>query len=59
MPAEPHTPQPLRIGVSETQTVSGLLHVRLTRPETCLVLAHGAGAGMSHPFMAAVAARPL
>ncbi|MGG5889805.1 alpha/beta hydrolase family protein [Falsiroseomonas sp. HC035] len=25
------------------------------RPEACLVLAHGAGAGMTHPFMAAVA----
>jgi predicted alpha/beta-hydrolase family hydrolase len=50
-----HSPQPLRIGLSETQTVSGLLHVP-EKATTCLVLAHGAGAGMSHPFMAAVAA---
>jgi predicted alpha/beta-hydrolase family hydrolase len=55
MPAEPPPPQPLRIGVSETQTVSALLHVP-GEAKTCLVLAHGAGAGMSHPFMAAVAA---
>ena len=55
MAAEPHAPQPLRIGVSETQTVSGLLHVP-DKAKACLVLAHGAGAGMSHPFMAAVAA---
>ena len=54
MPAEPPPPQPLRIGVSETQTVSALLHVP-GKAKTCLVLAHGAGAGMSHPFMAAVA----
>ncbi len=35
--------------------VSGLLQ---TPPgaRACLVLAHGAGAGMQHPFMAAVAA---
>ena len=42
------------IQVDARQTVSGLL----TAPSTakaCLVLAHGAGAGMNHPFMAAVA----
>jgi predicted alpha/beta-hydrolase family hydrolase len=49
-----HAPQPLRISVSETQTVSGLLHAP-DKARTCLVLAHGAGAGMSHPFMTAVA----
>jgi len=34
--------------------VSGLLQSP-QKPRTCLVLAHGAGAGMAHPFMAAVA----
>ena len=36
------------------QAVSGLLVVP-DRPKACVVLAHGAGAGMTHPFMAAVA----
>ncbi len=35
--------------------VSGLLDAP-ARPRACYVLAHGAGAGMAHPFMAAVAA---
>ena len=35
--------------------VSGLL-LAPPRPRACYVLAHGAGAGMTHPFMAAVAA---
>jgi predicted alpha/beta-hydrolase family hydrolase len=34
--------------------VSGLLQVP-RRARICYVLAHGAGAGMSHPFMAALA----
>src|SRR5262249_29312942 len=34
--------------------VSGLL-LAPSRPRACYVLAHGAGAGMNHPFMAAVA----
>jgi predicted alpha/beta-hydrolase family hydrolase len=46
---------PVAIAVGETTQVSGLLQ---TPPEAraCYVLAHGAGAGMNHPFMAAVAA---
>ena len=42
------------IKVSETHRVSGLL---LTPPQAhaAYVFAHGAGAGMAHPFMAAVA----
>jgi predicted alpha/beta-hydrolase family hydrolase len=46
--------QPVAISVDETRTVSGLLQVP---PETraCYVFAHGAGAGMTHPFMANVA----
>jgi predicted alpha/beta-hydrolase family hydrolase len=35
--------------------VSGLLQVP-EHPRACFVFAHGAGAGMAHPFMAAVAA---
>src|ERR1700691_1479021 len=35
--------------------VSGILRVP-PRARACYVLAHGAGAGMNHPFMAAVAA---
>jgi uncharacterized protein len=42
------------IRVDEAHTVSGLIQVP-DRGFACLVLAHGAGAGMAHPFMAAVA----
>jgi hypothetical protein len=45
---------PVTIEVDAAHSVSGLLQV----PDgafACLVLAHGAGAGMTHPFMAAVA----
>ena len=55
MEAEPHTPQSLTIQVSQTRVVSGLL-VLPDRARACLVLAHGAGAGMTHPFMIAAAA---
>ena len=47
--------QALTIRVSEAETVSALF----SRPEpsrACYVLAHGAGAGMNHAFMAAVSA---
>jgi uncharacterized protein len=43
------------IGVGESIRVSGLLQAP-PRARACYVLAHGAGAGMEHPFMAAVAA---
>ena len=47
-------PQPLTIAVDDTQHVSGLLQTpRAAR--ACYVVAHGAGAGMAHPFMAAIA----
>lgn len=42
------------IGVNDRTRVSGLLQVP-TRSRACTVLAHGAGAGMTHPSMAAVA----
>ena len=44
----------LTIRVSETQEVSALLTVP-SKAEACYVMAHGAGAGMIHPFMVAVA----
>jgi len=47
-------PQPLSIAVDEKRRVSGLLQVP-SAARVCYVLAHGAGAGMSHPFVAAVA----
>jgi predicted alpha/beta-hydrolase family hydrolase len=48
------TPRPVTIGVGDGERVSGLL---LTPPEAraCYVMAHGAGAGMAHPFMASFA----
>ena len=50
----PANPQPVTITVNDAQRVSGLLQAP---PEAgaCYVLAHGAGAGMAHPFMAAIA----
>ena len=47
--------QSLTITVDKTRRVSGLMQVP-PRAKACYVLAHGAGAGMTHPFMAAVAA---
>lgn len=47
-------PQPISITVSDAQPVSGLLQ---TPPNSlaCYVVAHGAGAGMKHPFLTSVA----
>lgn len=47
-------PQPVAIPIEGAQRVSGLLQVP-PEARACYVLAHGAGAGMTHPFMAAVA----
>ncbi len=44
----------LRIEVDGTHAVSALLQ-RPARARACYVLAHGAGAGMEHPFLATVA----
>ena len=47
--------QPLKVRLSETETVSA----QLARPHdarACYVFAHGAGAGMNHPFMVSVSA---
>jgi uncharacterized protein len=51
--AEPST-QALRIAIDEATSVSALLCTP-TQPRACCVLAHGAGAGMNHSFMAAFA----
>lgn len=48
------SPQPVSINVDATQSVSGLLLVPPSA-RACYVFAHGAGAGMSHSFMAAAA----
>jgi hypothetical protein len=47
-------PQSVTISVNEQIRVSGLMQ-RPASAKRCLVLAHGAGAGMGHPFMAALA----
>lgn len=47
-------PQGVSIHVDDARQVSGLLQVP-PNARFCYVLAHGAGAGMSHPFMASVA----
>jgi len=48
------TPRPVTFAVDDTQRVSALLQ---SKPDAraCYVFAHGAGAGMTHPFMTAVA----
>jgi predicted alpha/beta-hydrolase family hydrolase len=47
--------EPIAITGEEGVAVSGLLQTP-PRARACYVLAHGAGAGMHHPFLAAVAA---
>lgn len=47
-------PRPVSIKGDDTQRVSGLL-LAPTNARACCVLAHGAGAGMTHPFMASIA----
>jgi hypothetical protein len=47
--------QSVSIAVDSAHRVSGLLSMPAS-PHAAYVLAHGAGAGMTHPFMAAVAA---
>ena len=47
--------KPISMPVTDAVRVSGLLQVP-ARARACYVLAHGAGAGMDHPFMVAVAA---
>lgn len=51
----PTDARPLTLTLADGSTVSALLQVPADAI-ACYVLAHGAGAGMAHPFMAAVAA---
>lgn len=46
--------EPISIAVGDAVRVSGLLQMP-SRARACYVLAHGAGAGMDHPFMVEVA----
>jgi predicted alpha/beta-hydrolase family hydrolase len=46
--------QPITFAVEEGTTVSGLLQAPPSA-RACYVVAHGAGAGMTHPFMASIA----
>jgi len=46
--------QPVIISIDEQQRVSGLLTVP-DGARACYVVAHGAGAGMTHPFLATIA----
>jgi predicted alpha/beta-hydrolase family hydrolase len=48
------SPQPVTIAVDDAQRVSGLLQTP-GEARACFIMAHGAGAGMAHPFMAAIA----
>src|SRR5436305_8942346 len=52
---QPSEVEAVTIAVGQTHTVSGLLWMP-PRPRACYVLAHGAGAGMAHSFMQAIAA---
>jgi hypothetical protein len=47
--------EPIKIALSDGKSVSGIVQTP-EKPRACYLLAHGAGAGMAHPFMAAVAA---
>src|SRR6266540_4564407 len=47
-------PQPVTVAVEDAQRVSVLLQTP-RQARTCYVIAHGAGAGMTHPFMGAIA----
>jgi hypothetical protein len=50
----PRSAKPVSISIDAGRRVSGLLQMP-AGATCCYVLAHGAGAGMAHPFMAAVA----
>ena len=50
----PSTDKPLRVPIDASSSVSALLRVP-AQAKACYVLAHGAGAGMAHPFMQAIA----
>jgi len=47
--------EPVDVTIDDATRVSGLLQAP-EQPRACFVFAHGAGAGMAHPFMTAIAA---
>jgi predicted alpha/beta-hydrolase family hydrolase len=47
-------PEPITVTIDDAYTVSGLL-LRPASSRACYLFAHGAGAGMAHPFMKAIA----
>src|SRR5580765_1305628 len=47
-------PRAVAITVNDTERISGLLQAP-PGARACYVLAHGAGAGMKHPFLGAIA----
>ena len=47
-------PEPVIIAIDDDRQVSGLLQAPAAA-RACYVFAHGAGAGMAHPFMASIA----
>ncbi len=53
-PKNPESSQPVTIPINDSLPVSGLFQAS-TGARACYVLAHGAGAGMRHPFLADVA----
>ena len=54
MTAPTSSAKPVTIAIDEAERVSGLLQVP-SQAIACYVLAHGAGAGMTHPFMQNIA----
>ncbi len=54
-PAMTANPEPVTFAVDDAHRVSGLLQIP-PMVRACYVMAHGAGAGMAHPFMASIAA---
>src|SRR5262245_9691160 len=54
IPMSTSTSQSLTIPISDGEHISGLLDAP-AKARACYVLAHGAGAGMTHPFLAAFA----
>jgi predicted alpha/beta-hydrolase family hydrolase len=53
--ADADNAEPVAIRIDDTQQVSGMLQ-RAPGAQACYVLAHGAGAGMRHPFLSEAAA---
>ena len=51
---KPVATKPVTIDVDDQRRVSALLSAPASA-RACYVLAHGAGAGMTHPFLSAVA----